>query len=727
MTTNFDIAPPPVTVDGLDAVPIDIDKVSATLVLDAGSATATGDATFSFVLGPNPGCPIFDLRQNITSAWLDGVAIAPTLLALHDFGGGTNAELRILAQPLAAGSAHTVRVKYDVGTPIASPITIDYSAGPRVVFRFAFSDLNPARYLEQWAPSNLLFDQFEIDIDLQITGTAIAHSIITTGAVTNVAANHWSVVFPARSSALSAMLEVRPTDTVTTATSSVVLPISGTTVTLELWKAATSTIDLAAEASALAGFLSDDETAFGPYLHGNRFVAWMSDAGGGMEYEGGTTAATFALQHETRHSWFGRGVKPASQPDGWWDEAWDVYMDDGGMGALAFDFSAPPTALAPRNPWSRITQLGAYSDGERVFQGIAALVSPAALRSYMREFYLDNKPRPTSTGRLEGLLLARSGQALVVDAFDRFVYGFESAAEPPDLWLRDAVGDPGANQWNDTFWNSPDVWVRNHDDGGLAHQAPITGQDNFLYARVRNAAIAGPARHFAVAFNVKHYAGIEFVYPGDFLPCIDAAVAYDLAPGASTIVKVRWPAAQVPAAGTHHCVLVAALAQGDQPVAGRHVWEHNNLAQRNVTIAKAKAGEFIIVPFVLAAAFDQELDHAWLAVHGPSHGAEVSLVALAAAAPPRWRPPDLEDGSFPARVEHVSDEQWLAKSGEHHHVAVHVTRGRPRLLGLKVRAPVDAKPGTVVHIDLVKLDRERRRPVGGIAVELHIMSPRGGS
>jgi len=44
-----------------------------------------------------------------------------------------------------------------------------------------------------------------------------------------------------------------------------------------------------------------------------------------MEYDGGTTTGQAALQHETYHSWWGRGLKPASQPDAWIDEGWTFY------------------------------------------------------------------------------------------------------------------------------------------------------------------------------------------------------------------------------------------------------------------------------------------------------------------------------------------------------------------------------------------------------------------
>jgi hypothetical protein len=83
MSTNFDLAPPAKTVDGLLAVPTDISSIQASFVFDGAAQTATADATITYEVGPAAGNPIFDLRQTITQAWLDGAVFPPTQLAYH--------------------------------------------------------------------------------------------------------------------------------------------------------------------------------------------------------------------------------------------------------------------------------------------------------------------------------------------------------------------------------------------------------------------------------------------------------------------------------------------------------------------------------------------------------------------------------------------------------------------------------------------------------------------
>jgi hypothetical protein len=145
-----------------------------------------------------------------------------------------------------------------------------------------------------------------------------------------------------------------------------------------------------------------------------------------------------------------------------------------------------------------------------------------------------------------------------------------------------------------TFYNSPNVWVRTSDDGGTVHQNPEFGQDNTFYARVRNTGSVA-ARAFVVTFNVKPWAGTEFVYPGDFVPYVSATVGFNLAAGASTIVKAKWPASAVPATGTHACLLASVYTPTDTTPAGLHVWDSGNLAQKNTTIVDLIPNDSIVV------------------------------------------------------------------------------------------------------------------------------------
>lgn len=436
MNTNFDLAPAPRTVDGLLATPIDIQHVNARLVFDAASSSGTGQATVEFTTGDHDGNPVFDLRQEVTAAALDGSPVPVSRLVHHDFGGGTDAELRVLESELAAGSRHTLQVEYRLGPPAASlvgsyPPAIIWSVGPRLAFNFGFTDLGAGRYLEAFIPANLIFDQFSLTLDLQLLGTAVRHTPITNGVMTVTALNRWRIAFPAHFTALSPMLELRATDTLEAAIDTVDLPISGNQVAIEVWKLVGSTISLPDRIADLKRWLAENEQSSGPYRHGSRFTAFLHR--GGMEYEGGTTSSVSALRHETFHSWFARGLKPASQPDAWWDEAWTIYNDNGASGSTPFNFDDPPVRLRPPNPWVRVTSPDSYQKGSRFFEGVAAAIGTAELRACMRDLYTSHIERPITTSTLEEFMVVRSGCADLVAAFNRFVYGLADPEQAPSM------------------------------------------------------------------------------------------------------------------------------------------------------------------------------------------------------------------------------------------------------------------------------------------------------
>jgi hypothetical protein len=767
MATNFHIAPPAKTVDGLLAVPMDIQSIDGSFLFNAGTSVATADVTISYTVGPTAGNPIFDLRQPITEAWLDGAVFPPAQLASHSFGAGMFDTLRVIESVQAAGSVHTLRVKYTMGIPNSQLIgylpALEWLAGPSLKFVFGLSDLRAARYAEAWLPANLPFDQYSINLEIQITNTMAAHSVITNATITTLGANHWSLAFPSRFSSVSPLLEIRASSTLESLSGSVMLPVSGNVVTIETWKPAGDVTNLATQITSIGNFLSDNENDYGAYVHGNRFVAFFN--GGGMEYEGGTTTSVSALNHETFHSWFARGMKPAGQADGWWDEGFTQYHDNGANDAIPFDFTDTPVTLCSRNPWQRTTPGNSYGDGAAFFSGIASLISVPTFNNLMGQLYTQYKGKsPVSTAMMEEFLVSRSGNAQIVDGFHRFVYGF-SDGTAPELWMKDDTAHTGADEWDGAFWDSPDLWIRHADDDGTVHQSPEFGQDNWFYARVRNKNTAGEAKHFVCTFNYKEWAGTEFLYPGDFLPSVAAKAEFELGPGETRIVKAKWPRASVPAAGTHACILAAVLARQDHPVSNKHVWEHNNLAQKNATVVDLSPNWFIIIPVVLlnisgeSSAYTLEVwrdkkfskypvsvvhknkeffrqnpkmklkllqdalvqnnqqhdyhQHAERDCGGHLHGHDFTAKDLLLS-----NRPDLIAKRFPGAFEGAFGDAQSAS------MKIDLPRNSPLVAGLKINVPADVKRGTTFKTHLVQRNVKTKQVTGGITVTVRVTGER---
>jgi hypothetical protein len=772
----FRYAPKPTAVSGLTAVPMHIDLVTATMVFNAPAKTAHCNAEMQFTMGPASGHPFFDLRQTIDTASLDGLPFAIAKLAHHDFGGGPNTQLRIIEQWLSMGSAHTLALSYNLDTP-ASPNAqgIGWDPGStRVSFDFYLSDLNPARYLESWLPSNLLFDRFPVNLEVQIIDSGFNHVLMSNGAVTDLGSNHWRVDFPASFAPCSPMLLIKAADRVELYSTATTLT-GGVNVTLELMKAASdAALDLPSAAITLAGYLDGFHSSEGPYMHGSRFVAFLtSGPTHSMEYNGGTTSWMSVLMHEVFHSWWARGMVPARGEDGWLDEAWTTYRTQaGGPDAVPFDLSDPPITLWTDNAFGRNTPIASYSLGSAFFSGLASELGIATLQSHMSGIYQDAVDRRFATPEIEADLIRRSGQLQLARYFDRFVYGFGDlpAGAQPDLYLRDATDDTGDTPYSGTFWNSPDVWVRNLDDDGATHQNPEHGQDNWLYARVHNRGNA-TARSFVVGFKINTWAGTQFVYPGDWFPLTAATVGFDLLPFSSRVVKARWPQEDVPPVGTHGCLLAVVYNPDDPLAPGVHVWEDNNLAQRNLTIVDLVPNGTAEIPLWIGSRFAWQAQfHVVELVRGRAWpDLEVSLThprpevvedlfysfdrlkkvmrveqrpAIDMTAPleiqlcggaATLRPSHgskLRLGTGLRRLDRLSSQAELVDLGEVGR-AIRFDPGRRAALPIALRpgerwntvlrltAPPSAKPGETFVVDIVQREADGRA-VGGVSVQINI-------
>lgn len=406
------------------------------------------------------------------------------------------------------------------------------------------------------------------------------------------------------------------------------------------------------------------------------------------------------------------GVLPASPADAWWRDGLRIFLE--APRPVPFDYQDPPLALCSPDTRRRVAAPDAARAGARVWRGLASLLGLSRLERLIDELLTRYQGQPVSTEMLEVLLLTHDSHPQVVDAFHRFVYGLEDPAPAPELWLRDAREDSGSDHSSGTFWDSPDLWLRNRDDSGIAHENPRSGQDNWLHARVRNKAGSGPARHFVVAFQCRDFAGTQFTYPADYLPCSVADAQFNLAPGETRVVKARWPGALVPPSGTPTSLLATILTRSDPPIAGRHAWEHNNLAQKSLTLVNLVPEERVVLPVVLGnwlPAADQRFDLELLLPQRAavevslSHRSRELFAATDSALTPgpdgHWRMPFVE--SKPA-------------------IPISLAPFSQTRVDLVLTAPRGSKPTNPFKVHLIQRNPRTRSVVGGVALEVAIRS-----
>lgn len=164
-----------------------------------------------------------------------------------------------------------------------------------------------------------------------------------------------------------------------------------------------------------------------------------------------------------------------------------------------------------------------------------------------------------------------------------------------DAWSRDLTSDTGVepNPVASPMWTSPDIWVRNQDDGGTAHQNPEAGQTNYIHVNIRNRSLVD-----AVNVPVKFYfanASTGLSWPTQWTQIGQATLA--LVPGNPTAVvvaKVPW---SIPTSMTGHFCLVVRIDTPQDPMRfaegtniSLNTQNNNNIVWRNVNIVNLIPG-----------------------------------------------------------------------------------------------------------------------------------------
>ena len=201
------------------------------------------------------------------------------------------------------------------------------------------------------------------------------------------------------------------------------------------------------------------------------------------------------------------------------------------------------------------------------------------------------------------------------------------------------------------------------------------------------------------------------------------------------------------------------LTRGDPPGAGLHVWEHNNLAQKNLAVVDLVADTSVIIPFVLNRIVFPRHRAATLEIVRPrgAEGLEASLLHRSGAAFASHRTagdrraggehtgrsgvfvgveaaaldcggPDADEVATRAAVhpsvlaarhfEHAIEVPFDA--GPVAAIPLTVGGHGQLAMGVRLRVPATAKPSQTFTVDLVQRDEAQKRVVGGLAIHVRI-------
>lgn len=185
----------------------------------------------------------------------------------------------------------------------------------------------------------------------------------------------------------------------------------------------------------------------------------------------------------------------------------------------------------------------------------------------------------------------------------------------PDLVIKDSDDDLGLepNEISPNTWSSPDIWIRNTNDGETEHQNPKyeTGFDNYIYVRIKNKncdvfydpnaklkvywSKANISNSWPESWNGGTY---NEVLTGDLIEEIDIP---QIDANEEIIIPIKWdnipdpmdyeniPGIPEP---WHFCLLarivsdVDSMAVPETSSTGYNIRQNNNIASKNVTIIK---------------------------------------------------------------------------------------------------------------------------------------------
>lgn len=189
-----------------------------------------------------------------------------------------------------------------------------------------------------------------------------------------------------------------------------------------------------------------------------------------------------------------------------------------------------------------------------------------------------------------------------------------------DVYIKDNPLHNGSMYFDGDFYSESDIVVRSTDDTVFEHQGLTRDATNYIYVRVTN---GGPAtaRNVQVTVRATNFPGTEFTYSRDwqnagddplfeethllatqFSPDPDGPDPVNLEAGQVLDFRFTLSPEQVATLDewTHPCLLAEVQCDNDycEIMDDTHTWEHNNLAQRNISFAPVTLSAPFIYPFI---------------------------------------------------------------------------------------------------------------------------------
>lgn len=335
--------------NGIQYAPMDLLSQDLVLTFDATGQTTKGKSVIKFRV-KKTGRPYFELLATISNMKLDSQAVSVSSITDPD---GQSQSYRSVNQEVSPGKIHTVEFEYQLPSG-----RVSFTNGG-VGFLTDMTDLN-GKFFEYWGPTGFEEDAFAMNLDLKLVNSTSAHALYTNGNVASTGSQDWKINFPNYFSKSSFYIHL--TNSTGLTSKKIVYHGLEKDIPIEVYGITASLVDTAV--AQLPKLFAELEGDYGPYAHA-KFVAYMNDRSGGMEYVGATITSVASIDHELLHSWFARSVIPADGRSGWIDEAMASWRDYGYATATSV-LQRTPTNLSNYSPFRKSTPSNSYVDGRAI-------------------------------------------------------------------------------------------------------------------------------------------------------------------------------------------------------------------------------------------------------------------------------------------------------------------------------------------------------------------------
>jgi hypothetical protein len=404
-TSSIKKAPPAFPyLDGL-AVFVDFKLAHYDIVYDLDAKTVKVESIIEFE-SLQPGRPLFDLVPEPKEVLLDDMPVRTEAIRDPD----QETRLRVIDLKTSPGK-YTLKIRHEISTNVV----FDQRG---VASGFWMSDLNDRRYLEQYLPSNLEFDQYKMKSRVRIiNGNNAPHVLKTNGEITKISENDFEVVYPDFYSASSLYFHLFPEKNTAKNIQFYYPSIDGRMIPVDIYTLYTPN-EFVADTKKILAELEED---YGPFPH-DQLIIYGNALSGGMEYSGATSTSLKALGHELFHSYHARGLMPANGNAGWMDEAIARWRDN--KYPLLEKLSFESTRMAGRSVWNRMTDRMAYTEGSAFLSWIAHRMDQKGLnfKKFLRE-YFEKYKYTTVTTELFRDELSKSAEMDLTPDFMKYIYG----------------------------------------------------------------------------------------------------------------------------------------------------------------------------------------------------------------------------------------------------------------------------------------------------------------